>query len=448
MIHKFIRNNMNIVLDVNSSSIHIFDEIAFDIVEFVDSNNLDDIILKFEDKYCKEDIKEAYEELNRLRTEGTLFSKSNKKDKNKPHNIKALCLNIAHDCNIRCSYCFASQGNFKGENLLMKEDIGKKAIDFLIKESGNRRNLEIDFFGGEPLLNFDVVKNLVEYGKSKEKEYNKNFRFTLTTNCIMLDDDNIDFINDNMDNIVLSLDGRKEINDNMRYTPNNKGTYDLIIPKIKKFIEKRGNKSYFVRGTFTSQNKDFHNDVIHMHELGFKNLSVEPVVADESEDYAIKKEDVNDINKSYEKLTDYYLESYNNNNRFNFFHYQLNLDKHICQDKKELGCGAGIEYVSITPEGDIYPCHQFVGDKKFIMGNLNESDSIDEGIKDNFKNLKTVDKEECDKCWAKNFCSGGCHANAYNFNNDLKKPYTIGCELEKKRLEESIYIEIEKSIRK
>jgi uncharacterized protein len=354
--------------------------------------------------------------------------------------IKAMCLNMTHDCNLRCEYCFASQGTYNGEKAFLSFETGKKAFDYLVKNSGNRKNLEVDFFGGEPLMNFDVIKKLVDYGRSLEKEYNKHFRFTITTNGVLLDEEKMDYINENMDNVVLSIDGRKETNDRMRKTINKKGSYDLIVDNYKRFISKRGSKDYFARGTYTSNNLDFSEDVKHMRELGFDKISVEPVVAKDEEKYALKKEHVDILKKEYEKLAEYYIESYKSKDRrFQFFHFNIELEGGPCIYKRSIGCGAGTEYVAVTPSGDLYPCHQFVGNEEFIIGNVEEG-ITNRALADKFKNVSVNDKPACRDCWAKYFCSGGCHANAYNFNKDFTVPYDVGCELEKKRIECAIYL--------
>ncbi|SHJ51240.1 uncharacterized protein SAMN02745912_00203 [Paramaledivibacter caminithermalis DSM 15212] len=443
MIHKFKIDDVRIVLDVNSGAVHSVDELVYDILEHYPSKNEGETIKLLEGKYKKDEIKDAIQEIKYLIDNEMLFSKdtyiNNHDFINRKPVIKALCLHIAHDCNIRCEYCFASQGDFRGDRSLMSEDIGKKALDFLIENSGNRRNLEVDFFGGEPLLNFDVVKSLVEYGRKREKETNKRFRFTITTNAVLLNDEIIDYINENMDNIVLSIDGRKEINDKMRYAVNGEGTYDIIIPKIKKMVEVRKDKSYFVRGTFTKHNLDFAKDVLHLADLGFKNTSIEPVVAKPGESYALQEEDLPEIFKHYEELAREIIRREKSGKGFNFFHFMIDLEQGPCVIKRLTGCGAGSEYLAITPQGDIYPCHQFVGDEKFKIGNvLTGIENKELGL--SFKNAHVYNKEKCKECWAKFYCSGGCHANAYNFNNDINIPYELGCEMEKKRIECSLYI--------
>jgi uncharacterized protein len=352
--------------------------------------------------------------------------------KNAP--IKALCLNIAHDCNLRCTYCFADEGEYHGKRELMSLSTAQNAIDFLIARSNNRHNLEVDFFGGEPLMNFEVVKQTVEYAKLQAQKFNKNFRFTITTNGVLLDDDKINYINENFDNVVLSLDGRREVNDKMRPTANKKGSYDLIVPKFLKLISARHGKDYFVRGTFTKNNLDFFEDIKHISSLGFKNLSLEPVVADSSADYVISEEDLPKIFDEYDKLADDYI-----NADYNFFHMDVDINGGPCAIKRLSGCGAGCEYVAITPNGDCYPCHQFVGKADFLMGNVN-TNSTKISPRQDFAECNVLAKDECANCWAKFYCSGGCLANSYNFSGDINGNYDIGCRLQKKRIECALYI--------
>lgn len=441
-IHKFKQNNKNIILDINSGSVHVVEELIWDMLDLYNDLDKKDIIKKLENKYDKKTIEEGYKEIEELIDNGILFSEDDyPKDikYNEDNVVKALCLHVAHDCNLKCEYCFASQGDFDGEKSLMSFDVGKKALDFLVEKSGNRRNLEVDFFGGEPLMNFEVVKELVHYGRSIEKKHNKKFRFTITTNGLLLDRDKMDFINEHMSNVVLSLDGRKEVNDNMRKTVNGEGSFDIIVPKFIEMVNLRGDKDYYVRGTFTSENLDFSKDVKEFYDLGFKSISIEPVVTKPTEDYAILEEHLEDILKEYEKLSEEYIDIKKKDKAFNFFHFTIDLNQGPCIVKRVVGCGAGVEYLAITPEGDIYPCHQFVGDEDFKMGDLNKGiENL--SLIDKFKEANVYSKEECKECWAKFYCSGGCHANAYNFNNDIKKPFKLGCEMEKKRIESSISI--------
>lgn len=442
MIHKYFLNDNYIVLDVESGSVHIVDELTYDILEDSQNLNTEELINKYSNKYDKSNIETALEEIEILKSEELLFSeKSNYEEINyNPTNIiKAMCLHVAHDCNLKCKYCFAAQGNFKGERTLMDLETGKKSLEFLAKNSGNRRNLEVDFFGGEPLMNFDVVKELVYYGRELEKIYDKNFRFTITTNGVLLTDDKIDFINKHMDNVVLSLDGRKEVNDFIRPTLNEKGSFDIIVPKFKKLIESRGDKDYYIRGTFTKFNKDFRKDLKEFYDLGFKKVSIEPVVTDPSEPYALSESDLEEILKEYEEFSKEYIDIRKKDREFLFFHYMIDLSQGPCVVKRLVGCGAGSEYIAVTPEGDIYPCHQFVGEKEFLLGSLDDGITNLE-LRDNFKCANVLNKSECESCFAKYYCSGGCHANAYFNNGDFLKPYEIGCEMERKRVECAISI--------
>lgn len=441
-IHKFSLNDRNIVLDINSGAVHVVDDIVYDMLDFYEKYTKEEILDKLSSKYSKKDLEEAYEEISELKKEGMLFSDEidmRNIKYNEQNVVKALCLHVAHDCNLRCKYCFASQGDFKGERLLMPLEVGRKALEFISINSGKRKNLEVDFFGGEPLMNFDVVKELVSYGRILEKKYNKNFRFTITTNGVLLDEDKMDFINENMSNVVLSLDGRKKINDYMRKTVNGQGSYDIIVPKMKKMVEKRKDKDYYIRGTFTKYNKDFSEDIMEYYNLGFKKVSMEPVVASPKEDYALMEEDLEEVLREYEKFSKEYIDIKKKDKDFMFFHFMIDLNQGPCIIKRTVGCGAGSEYMAVTPEGDLYPCHQFVGNEDFKMGNV-FTGIENTTIRDEFKKANVLTKEECSGCWARYYCSGGCHANAYNFNKDIKKPYKIGCEMEKKRIECAISI--------
>ena len=353
--------------------------------------------------------------------------------------VKALCLHIAHDCNLACKYCFAEEGEYHGRRALMSFEVGKKALDFLIENSGNRRNLEVDFFGGEPLMNWEVVKQLVEYGRSKEKEHNKNFRFTLTTNGVLLNDEIMEFLNKEMSNVVLSLDGRKEVNDMMRPFRNGKGSYDMIVPKFQKFAQKRGQKDYYIRGTFTRNNLDFSKDVMEFADLGFKQMSIEPVVASEEESYAIQKEDIPKICEEYDKLAKEYIKRKKEGRGFEFFHFMIDLEQGPCVAKRLSGCGSGTEYLAVTPWGDLYPCHQFVGEEEFLLGNVEEG-ITNINMRDEFKLCNVYAKEKCKDCFARFYCSGGCAANSYKFHHSITDAYDIGCELERKRVECAIMI--------
>lgn len=447
MIHKFSMNGYNIVLDVNGGAVHVLDDVAYDLLDFYKEKSKEEILEILKSKYQEEKINEAYEEILNLEKEGLLYTEDTYQYHpsfvHREPVVKALCLNVAHDCNLKCKYCFAAQGDFGGEKELMSFEVGKAAIDYLIANSGSRKNLEIDFFGGEPLMNFEVVKQLVDYGRSVEKDYNKNIRFTITTNGVLLNDEIIDYINENMHNVVLSLDGRKEVNDNMRPTLNDKGSYDITLPRFKKLVEKRAkDKYYYIRGTFTRDNLDFSKDVMHFADLGFKLTSVEPVVGDESNPYALREEDLPKIFEEYEKFAVEYADRQLQGDGFKFFHFMIDLNQGPCVIKRITGCGAGNEYLSVTPNGDIYPCHQFVGNEEFKMANIfDEEIVLPENLKNMFREAHVYNKEECKQCWNKFYCSGGCHANAINFNNDISKPYELGCEMQRKRTECSIMIQ-------
>ena len=445
MIHKFSMNDLNIVVDVNGGAIHVVDEITFDVLDYYELDDAEKIAKKLP-KYTLDEIKETFDEIKSLVEDGLLYSPDNYLDidafKNREPVVKAMCLHIAHDCNLKCKYCFASQGDFGGAKSIMSFEVGKKALEYLVDNSGSRKNLEVDFFGGEPLMNFEVVKQLVEYGNELGKEKGKNFRFTITTNGVLLDDEIIDYVNEHMHNVVLSLDGRKSINDDMRPTLNDKGSYDIIVPKFQKLIEKRKDKYYYVRGTFTRDNMDFSKDVLHFKDLGFDLTSVEPVVGDESNPYALREEDLPKILDEYEKLAVEYSKMRVNNEPFRFFHFMVDLSQGPCVIKRMTGCGAGNEYLAITPEGDIYPCHQFVGQEEFKMGNvMADKVELPKEMQETFKEAHIYAKDECSKCWAKFYCSGGCHANAFNFNNDILKPYDLGCQMQRKRLECALMVE-------
>ncbi len=449
MIHKYKLNNYNILIDVNSGAIHIIDDICFDILDVINKENLytypeNKLISEFSNKYSKQDILETYQEIQTMFQNDKLFAGDllfgeNTKDKIVNSPIKAMCINIAHDCNLKCEYCFAAKGDFGCGRELMTLDTAKKAIDFLIDKSECRRNLEVDFFGGEPLMNFNVIRDTIEYARSIEKKYGKNFRFTITTNGLLLDDEKIDFINREMDNVVLSLDGRKKINDKLRLTKSGKSSYEVIVPKYQKLIKNRKDKDYYVRGTFTKKNLDFSEDVIHMYNLGFENMSIEPVVSDPNLNYSIKEEDLEKIFEEYEILAKKIIEIKKKNKKINFFHFMIDLEKSPCAIKKFKGCGCGNEYVAVTPNGDIYPCHQFVGQDEFKMGNLNDN-TFSQTLKNKFSSNNIYSKDECKKCWAKYFCSGGCSANNFNFEKNINTPHKISCDLQKKRLECAIMI--------
>ena len=452
MIHKFSMNGYNIVLDVNGGAVHVLDDVAYRVLDFYKEKSKEEIVEALKDEYSAEQVLEACDEIANLEEEGLLYTEevysTHPSFVDRKKVVKAMCLHVAHDCNLKCKYCFAAQGDFGGTKELMSFEVGKKAIDYLIANSGNRRNLEIDFFGGEPLMNFDVVKQLVEYRRSVEKEHRKNIRFTITTNGILLDDEKIKYINANMHNAVLSLDGRKNVNDNMRPTLNDKGSHDIILPKFKKLVDERPkDKYYYIRGTFTRENLDFAEDVMYFAEQGFKLTSIEPVVDDESNPYALREEDLPKVFEEYEKLAVKYADMQVEGDDFKFFHFIVDLNQGPCVIKRITGCGAGNEYLAITPEGDIYPCHQFVGNDEYKLANIMDEEVVlPLDITNKFRNAHVYSKEECKKCWNKFYCSGGCHANAMNFNGDVMKPYELGCEMQKKRTECSIMIQAKKML--
>lgn len=446
MIHKYKLNGYNIVLDVHSGGVHLVDELTYDMLDNVsppfDEKCPESVIEKLSRFYDREEIISCYEEVVELYKEQTLFTEDDYEQFAKMSvaaPVKAMCLLISMDCNLRCEYCFASTGDYGLGRKVMDFNTGRRALDFLLENSANRENLEVDFFGGEPLMNFDTVKRLVEYGRSKEKEYNKHFRFTITTNGLLLDDEKIDFINKEMSNVVLSVDGRKEVNDRMRKTPNGKGSYDLFMDKYKRLVEKRGYENYYVRGTFTKYNPDFTNDVLSLYDQGFDQISVEPVVSDPSEKYAITQKELPAIFSEYERLAQVMLINKKEGRHFNFFHFMLDLDQGPCAIKRLRGCGSGNEYVAITPDGDIYPCHQFVGCDEYKMGNIIEG-TFNYDIKKEFAAAHIYTKNDCKNCWAKFYCSGGCNANNYIYNGDIHSAHKLSCELEKKRLECAIMI--------
>lgn len=444
MIHQYKNNGYNIVLDVNSGSVHVVDDACYDVISLYEDNSKDEIMNKLKDNYSEDVISEAYDEVKELADSELLFTEDVYKQyitdfKKRKTVVKALCLHIAHDCNLACKYCFAEEGEYHGRRALMSVEVGKKAIDFLIANSGNRRNLEVDFFGGEPLMNWEVVKEIVRYGRSKEEEYNKNFRFTLTTNGVLLNDEVMEFVNKEMSNVVLSLDGRKEVNDEMRPFRNGKGSYDLIVPKFQKLADSRNQTNYYVRGTFTHNNLDFSNDVIHFADLGFKQMSIEPVVGEDDEKYAIKEKDLPVIMEEYDKLAKEFIKRKKEGNGFNFFHFMIDLEQGPCVAKRLSGCGSGTEYLAVTPWGDLYPCHQFVGQEEFLLGNVFEGIKKQE-ICDEFKMCNVYAKEKCQDCFARYYCSGGCAANSYKFHGSITDAYDIGCEMERKRVECAIMI--------
>lgn len=445
MIHKFIQKDLHIVMDINSGAIHAVDPLVYILLDHYPNPDRQGAMAALNADYGQEAVQEAFEEIDALISAGQLFTEDTQIEAYRlsRHNpvIKALCLHVAHDCNIRCQYCFAAQGAFEGHRTLMSYETGVKALDFLVANSGNRRQLEVDFFGGEPLMNFEVVKQLVTYGRTLEQKHNKVIRFTMTTNGVLLDAEKIAYINEEMHNLVLSIDGRKDVNDRMRETINGSGTYDLIVPKFQEAVASRAGKSYYVRGTFTRFSKDFSKDVLHMAELGFDQVSVEPVVAPKDQAYALQDSDIQELCQEYETLAEAMLEKEKQGEGFNFFHFQIDLNRGPCVIKRVLGCGAGAEYLAVTPEGDIYPCHQFVGMTEFRLGSVHVNEPLNAGIVQDFASATVITKEDCQSCWARFYCSGGCHANAWHENGTVLKPYRIGCELEKKRVECAIYLQ-------
>ncbi len=445
MVHKFIQKDLHIVMDVNSGAIHVVDPLVYALLDHYPNPDQGTIAAELKAQFNSEAVQEAFAEIDSLIGLGQLFSEDTQIEAYRlsRHNpvIKALCLHVAHDCNIRCQYCFAAQGAFEGHRTLMSYETGVKALDFLVRNSGNRRQLEVDFFGGEPLMNFETVKRLVTYGRALEQKHNKVIRFTMTTNGVLLDAEKIAYINEEMHNLVLSIDGRKAINDRMRETISGDGTYDKIVPKFKEAVATRAGKSYYVRGTFTRFSKDFSKDVLHLADLGFDQVSVEPVVAPKDQPYALQDSDVQELCNEYEALAEAMLEREEKGEGFNFFHFQIDLNRGPCVIKRVLGCGAGAEYLAVTPEGEIYPCHQFVGMPDFCMGSVFSEEPIDTGIVSKFAAATVFTKEDCQDCWARFYCSGGCHANAWHENGTVLKPYRIGCELEKKRVECAVYLQ-------
>ncbi len=468
MIHQYINNGYAIVLDVNSGSVHVMDKLSYDAAPLLEpvweryrkrkdkpetekeeERRLEELEEEAAEALSelpctKEEKHEIASELLSLAKAGQLYTEDIYENymfdfKNRQTVVKALCLHIAHDCNLACKYCFAEEGEYHGRRALMSFEVGKKALDFLVENSGNRINLEVDFFGGEPLLNWQVVKDLVAYGRSLEKPRHKKFRFTLTTNGVLLNEEILEFCNREMANLVLSIDGRKEVHDKMRPFRGGKGSYDLIVPKLKKAAESRNQMNYYVRGTFTGNNLDFSKDVLHLADMGFRQISVEPVVAEKTQDYALWEEDIPVILEEYDKLAREVIRYGKEGKGFNFFHFMIDLEGGPCVAKRLSGCGSGTEYLAVTPWGDFYPCHQFVGQEEFLMGNVDEG-IVRTDIRDSFKECNVYAKEKCGKCFAKFYCSGGCAANSWNFHGNINDAYDIGCELQKKRIECAIMI--------
>ncbi|HWP50967.1 MAG TPA: thioether cross-link-forming SCIFF peptide maturase [Clostridia bacterium] len=447
MLHRYIQGGYYIVMDVNSGAIHLMDALGYDMAGLLSAPLTEkcpqDLLDRFSGDYSEQEIIETYTELFALFQAGELLSED---DYEKYESltalspVKAMCLHIAHDCNMRCEYCFASTGDYQGGRKLMSAEVGKKAIDYLLHHSQGRRNLELDFFGGEPLMNFNVVKEIVDYARSKEKEYNKIFRFTITTNGLLLTNDKIDFINREMSNVVLSLDGRPNVNDRVRKRVDGSSCYDTIVPKFQKMVAARGDKPYYIRGTFTKYNLDFAQDVVYLSELGFDQISVEPVVAEDHMPYAITARDLPTIYAEYDKLAEEIIKRENGERKwFNFFHFMIDLEQGPCAIKRLRGCGCGNEYVAVTPDGEVYPCHQFVGHEEWKMGSV-FAGTIDTKMKERFAHATVYGKEDCRSCWAKFYCSGGCNANGMIYNGDILKPHKMSCETEKKRIECALYI--------
>ncbi len=453
MIHQYKLGGYNIVLDTFSGSVHIVDEVAYDIIEMYENSSDSEIIEAITAKYpevTEQDVLDTIKDIHELKNQGKLFSEDEYADKafdfkNRHTEIKALCLHVAHTCNLNCEYCFAGQGKYHGEQAVMSFETGKRALDFLVENSGSRVNLEVDFFGGEPLMNFDVVKQLVAYARSIEKDKGKNFRFTLTTNGVLLDDEVTEFANKECHNVVLSLDGRKEVHDRLRKTINGKGSYDTIVPKFREFVKKRGDKGYYVRGTYTHNNTDFYNDIMHMADLGFTELSMEPVVCSPSDPYALTDEDFPVLCEQYEKLAVEMLRREKEGKPITFYHYMIDLEGGPCIYKRISGCGSGTEYLAVTPWGELFPCHQFVNDPKYSMGDIWKG-ITNTALRDEFKMCNAYARKECAECWAKLYCSGGCAANAYHATGSISGVYDYGCRLFKKRIECAIMIKTAEAI--
>ena len=452
MIHCYQLNGYNIVLDVYSGSVHVVDDLAYDVISMYEGHSAGEIVAAMLEKYSGQpevtegEIRAVLESVEDLKAKGKLFAPDAYEHlafdfKARNTVIKALCLHVAHTCNLTCEYCFASQGKYQGERALMSFEVGKQALDFLIAHSGSRRNLEVDFFGGEPLMNWDVVKRLVAYGREQEKIHNKKFRFTLTTNGMLIDDDVIEFANKEMHNVVLSLDGRKEVHDRLRKTASGKGSYDIIVPKFQKLVESRGGKGYYVRGTFTHNNVEFTKDLLHMADLGFTELSMEPVVCGPDEPYALTGADKPILFEQYELLAKEMIRRKKAGNGFTFYHYMIDLKAGPCVYKRISGCGSGTEYLAVTPWGELYPCHQFVGDPKYSMGDVWQG-VTNTALRDEFKQCNAYARPGCRDCWARMYCSGGCAANAYHATGSIKGVYEYGCDLFRKRIECAIMMEI------
>ena len=454
MIHQYKLNGYNIVLDVCSGAVHAVDDVAYDIIAIFETKDKDEVLAEISAKYAdidKNEITECYAQIEALRDGGKLFTPDTFEAmagelKAKTSGvIKALCLHIAHTCNLNCEYCFASQGKYHGERAVMSFEVGKRALDFLVEQSGSRRNLEVDFFGGEPLMNFEVVKQLVAYTRSIEKEKGKNFRFTLTTNGLLIDDDVIDFCNREMQNVVLSLDGRKEVHDRYRVDYAGVGSYDRIVPKFQKLVKAREGKNYYMRGTFTHENPDFLKDIEQMLSLGFTELSMEPVVCAPGDPAALTDEDLETVFSQYEDLARLMIKRDGEGKPFTFYHYMLDLKGGPCIYKRISGCGSGTEYMAVTPWGDLYPCHQFVGDDKYLLGNIYDGVKNERAVEE-FRSCNVYAREECRDCWAKLYCSGGCAANAYHATGSVKGIYEQGCKLFRKRMECAVMLAVHRAL--
>ncbi|MBR2572127.1 MAG: thioether cross-link-forming SCIFF peptide maturase [Clostridia bacterium] len=452
MVHCYQLNGYNIVLDTCSGSVHAVDEAAYDVIRLFEQRTPGEIADEVTRKYAnrpdvtREAVLACVDQVQALKDAGRLFSPDAYEDmayafKNRSNVIKALCLHVAHACNLNCEYCFAAQGKFHGERALMSFETGKQALEFLIANSGARRNLEVDFFGGEPLVNWETVKRLVAYARSREKEANKRFRFTLTTNGVLIDDDVIDFANREMHNVVLSLDGRKEVHDRLRRDISGRGSYDTVVPKFRELVRRRGGRNYYMRGTFTHNNTDFTNDILHMADLGFTELSMEPVVCAPDEPYALTEEDLPVLMEQYEILAKEMLRREAEGRPITFYHYMIDLKNGPCIYKRISGCGSGTEYMAVTPWGELFPCHQFVGDPAYSMGNIWDG-VTNEPVREMFRRCNAYAREECRDCWAKLYCSGGCAANAYHATGSVNGVYEYGCKLFKKRIECAIMMEV------
>ncbi len=438
MIHKFNFQGLNIVLDVNSGAVHIVDPPGWDIISLLEKDyTLEEVYGKLQGIYDHQVITRAMEEIKTLVEKELLFSADCLEGfKRSPEQIiKAMCFHMAHRCNMTCRYCFAGEGAFGGKKSLMSREVAFRGIDFLLENSGSRKNCEIDFFGGEPLLNFSVIKDTVDYARKRGREAGKEFKFTLTTNGLLLNQEVRDYLNRQEFSVVLSLDGRERVNDRVRTLKDGSGSYKLLVPEFLSFVKQRNHQEYYLRGTYTSLNQDFFEDVKHLVTLGFRHISLEPVVAPAEEPYALKDEHLPELFRQYEQTARYYLDLYGSEEAFSFFHFTLDLSQGPCIKKRLAGCGAGTEYLALSPEGHLYPCHQFVGKREFLMGDVNRSTEFDKELYQRFLNVDINSKGDCRFCWARFFCGGGCHANAYQFNGDMYKPYTLGCQLEKKRLE-------------